>query len=98
MGRRLRPAYGGPRHTRIVSQDARPDPGRVKTPVLQLAAFNKTMPRFGTTRDAFVQRLESQLANIPKHQLAVIDDSRHFIMFDSPEKMLKTIDEFLAHP
>jgi pimeloyl-ACP methyl ester carboxylesterase len=82
----------------LASQDARPELERIKTPVLQLVAFNKASPRFGITREGLVQRIESQLTRIPRHEIAVIDDAEHFIMFDAPEKMLKRIDEFLARP
>ena len=30
------------------------------------------------------------------HEVAVADDSRHFIMYDAPEWMWKKMDEFLA--
>jgi hypothetical protein len=80
----------------LISRDARPDLGKIKTPVLQLAAFNKGMTTFGITRESLTKRAESQLSKVPVHELAVADDSRHFIMYDAPEWMWKKMDEFLA--
>jgi pimeloyl-ACP methyl ester carboxylesterase len=77
----------------MLSQDARPELERIKTPVLQLAAFNKG---YGITREVLTNRVEGQLAKIPKHELAVADDSRHFIMYDAPDWMWKRMDQFLA--
>jgi pimeloyl-ACP methyl ester carboxylesterase len=77
----------------LLSQDARPELDRIKTPVLQLAAFNKN---YGMTREVLTNRVEGQLVKIPKHELAVADDSRHFIMYDAPEWMWKRMDQFLA--
>jgi N-formylmaleamate deformylase len=80
----------------LVARDARPDLDKIKTPVLEVAAFNKVYTGAGLTREAIKKRIESQLAKIPKHELAVADDSRHFIMYDAPEWLWKTMDEFLA--
>jgi pimeloyl-ACP methyl ester carboxylesterase len=80
----------------LLSQDARPEIGRVHTPVLHLAAFNKGMAAYGITRDALTKRVESQLTKIPKHELAVADDSRHFIMYDAPQWMWQKMDAFLS--
>jgi N-formylmaleamate deformylase len=79
----------------LFSQDARPDLGRIKTPVLHLAAFNSKRQIPGFTREVLTKRLEAQLAKIPKHELAVAD-SGHFIMYDAPEWLWKTMDAFLG--
>lgn len=77
----------------LFSADARPDLGRIKSPVLHLAAFNKA---FNVPREVFAKRVQSQLVKIPRHELAAADDSRHFIMYDAPEWMWNKMDEFLA--
>jgi pimeloyl-ACP methyl ester carboxylesterase len=80
----------------LFSQDARPDLGRIKSPVLQLAAFDKAgLGRYGVTRESLTKRVETQIAAVPKHELAVAE-CRHFIMYEQPEWMWKTMDAFLA--
>jgi N-formylmaleamate deformylase len=77
----------------LFSQDARPELAQIKAPLLLIAAFNKS---YGQPREVIVKRVGSQLAKASKHELAVAADSRHFIMYDAPEWMFKTMDEFLA--
>jgi pimeloyl-ACP methyl ester carboxylesterase len=79
----------------LFSQDARPDLARIKTPVLQMGAFSKKRQIPGFTRETLTKRLEAQIAKVPKHELAVAD-SGHFIMYDVPEWLWKTMDGFLA--
>jgi pimeloyl-ACP methyl ester carboxylesterase len=80
----------------LLSFDARTDIGRIHTPVLHLAAIDKRAAAAGVSRDTMTKRMEAQLAKIPVHELAVADDSRHFIMYDAPEWMWKKMDEFLT--
>jgi pimeloyl-ACP methyl ester carboxylesterase len=80
----------------LISQDARPDLSKIKTPVLQVAAFNRGRAMGGITKQVLTTRVESQLKTIPKHELAIAGDTRHFVMYDSPEWLWKTMDEFLA--
>lgn len=76
----------------LFAADARPDLGRIKTPVLEVAALDK---RRGLPREEVTKRAEAQVAKAPKHEVAV-GDSGHFIMYDAPEWMWKTMDAFLG--
>jgi pimeloyl-ACP methyl ester carboxylesterase len=77
----------------LFGEDARPDLARIKAPLLLIAAFNKS---YNVPRETVAKRVEAQLAKAPKHELAVSNDSRHFIMYDDPEWLWKTMDEFLT--
>lgn len=79
----------------LFAQDARADLANIKTPVLQLAAHNKAMNAFGLTRDVLHKRLEGQLAKAARSEIAIADDSRHFIMYDAPAWMYETMEKFL---
>ena len=39
---------------------------------------------------------EHQVAKVPNHRVVMADDARHFIMFDAPDFLWRTIDAFLA--
>jgi pimeloyl-ACP methyl ester carboxylesterase len=80
----------------LVARDLRPDVGRIKSRVLHLAAYDKGMAASGATREMLAKRVESQLEKVPNHKLVVAEDSRHFIMYDAPDWLLKQMDEFLA--
>jgi pimeloyl-ACP methyl ester carboxylesterase len=80
----------------LLGKDLRPELGRIKTPVLLLGAWSKDMEAFGLKRDQVMKRYEDQVANIPRHQVAIAENAKHFVMFDAPDWMFAQIDAFLA--
>jgi N-formylmaleamate deformylase len=77
----------------LYTTDLRPEMGKIRVPVLELAegAFNTT-PEM---KKASMENYEDQLHTIPHHTLRMSDKARHFIMLDDPGFFFKEIDNFL---
>jgi pimeloyl-ACP methyl ester carboxylesterase len=44
-------------------------------------------------------RIRAQIETIPDHEMIVLPHTRHFVMYDDPERFFKAIDKFLEdHP
>jgi pimeloyl-ACP methyl ester carboxylesterase len=80
----------------LFSKDLRGEVARIKSPVLLLGAFTKEMEMYGLNRKTITERYTAQVAKIPQHEVAVAEDSRHFIMYDAPQWMFAQMDKFLA--
>jgi len=72
--------------------DIRPDMAKIKTPTLLLYPYDATLQHDEAKYDALYK---SAYASMPNVKLTRIDDSRHFIMYDQPEKMDAAIEAFL---
>ena len=74
----------------VMTTDLRPLLGRVRAPTLVLAA--------GAGQPAAEVRAayEAQYRALPGHTLAVVDQARHFIMLDEPQRFFALVDAFLA--
>ncbi|TMQ06635.1 MAG: alpha/beta hydrolase [Deltaproteobacteria bacterium] len=76
----------------VFTTDLRPDLGKIKAPVVLIVSDMKgQMPR-----DALVSTWNGLIAAIPRHELVVIDDSKHFVMLDQPEAFYAALDKSLS--
>lgn len=77
----------------LIVTDLRPELPRIQAPatVLYVLPPNAQMPP--EQFDALMARL---YANLPNVRLVRIDDSRHFIHWDQPERFMKEVDAFMA--
>lgn len=72
----------------MVTTDLTDHVGDIKAPVLVVAADGPLQKRIRDQTDA-----------IPDHQVVVVPNTRHFVMWDDPTAFYKVIDKFLAdHP
>lgn len=76
----------------ILSTDARPGLAAMKLPVWALYA---TDAKGGAKDSESTPLWTQQYAALPKVKLVRVDESRHFIMVDQPEKFTALVDEFL---
>jgi pimeloyl-ACP methyl ester carboxylesterase len=72
--------------------DIRPDMAKIKTPVLLLYPYDATLQHDEGKYDALYK---IAYASMPDVKLVRIDDSRHFMMYDQPEKLDAAIEGFL---
>lgn len=76
----------------LMVTDARADLSKIKAPILTIAADdNGEVPRA-----ALEATWQAQLANIPSHELVLIEHSKHFVMIDQPVAFDAALDAFLA--
>jgi N-formylmaleamate deformylase len=75
----------------MVTTDLRPDLGKITVPFLMLAAG--TIP--GVPRAAIEMTWKAQVEAIPHHELIIVDNSKHFIMFDQPDVFYAALDKFI---
>jgi pimeloyl-ACP methyl ester carboxylesterase len=73
--------------------DLRPELSNITVPVTVVYAYGPHLPMKPEQLDAFDQ---AQYANLKTGTLVRVDDSRHFIMFDQPERFKAAVDAFLA--
>lgn len=79
--------------TEVMTTDARPGLAAMTTPVTALYAVDAN----GGPPPAMAQALwEREYAALPGVRLIRVDDSRHFIMADQPERFAALVDQFLA--
>lgn len=80
--------------------DLRPEVAKIQSPVLLIAAGEVSMDGGRTQSPDFKKSLiaayADQIASIPKHELVVAENARHFIMLDQPEFFYTTVEKFLA--
>jgi pimeloyl-ACP methyl ester carboxylesterase len=76
----------------LMTNDLRDDIAAIKVAVLVLGAWQPTYPFSKEQQKAVYAQ---QYKAIPNVRLAMADDARHFIMFDSPEWYMKQIGEFM---
>jgi len=85
----------------LMAADIRPSLSKITVPVLEIGPFDATIDPENpynpmatlASKQAYYQSL---LAVDPSAKVVMIDDSRHFIMLDQPEKLFAAIDSFLA--
>jgi pimeloyl-ACP methyl ester carboxylesterase len=72
--------------------DLRPEVQKIVAPILAIIAdINGEVPR-----PALEASWRAQIDAIPKHELVVIEHSKHFVMLDQPEAFYAALDKFLA--
>jgi pimeloyl-ACP methyl ester carboxylesterase len=85
----------------LMAADLRPDLSKVSVPLLEIGPFDSTLdPNNPFTPMPTLQQKQAYYASLftndPTAKVVIIDDSRHFIMLDQPEKLFTAIDAFLA--
>ncbi|HEU0031792.1 MAG TPA: alpha/beta hydrolase [Kofleriaceae bacterium] len=72
----------------MVTTDLTDEVDQIKAPVLILAADG-----------GLQKRIRAQVESIPDHTMIVLPKTKHFVMFDDPERFFDEIDKFLDdHP
>ena len=72
--------------------DLRQDIAAIRTPTLILAAWSPQSP---FSKEQTTALYAGQYAALPAKKLAVIENSRHFIMLDAPDAFFSELDGFL---
>jgi len=76
----------------LFTNDLRPDLGKIQAPALVVVADgNGERPR-----DALEKSWHAQVDPIPRHELVIVEHSKHFIMLDQPQALYAALDKFLA--
>jgi len=78
----------------MFAADLRPDPAKIKIPVLVLGGW-KSYEQY-TDHKRTEANLRNQYADLSGVKISLNDTSRHFIMWDDPQWMLSQIDSFLG--
>lgn len=78
----------------VMTTDARPGLAAMTTPVWAVYAADADGGALAAMADAVWRR---EYAALPGVKLVRVDDSRHFIMTDQPERLGVLVDEFLAN-
>lgn len=76
--------------------DLREDLSVIRCPVLVLGALEDKA--VFSSKEEIEGVLRGQYAGLPGAEIRLFPDSRHFVMFDEPEKFLRAVDEGLAAP
>jgi pimeloyl-ACP methyl ester carboxylesterase len=85
----------------LMAADLRSDLSKIAVPLLEIGPFDaKLDPQNpyspATTLEQKQAYYASLFAGDPTAKVVIIDNSRHFIMLDQPEKLFAAIDAFLA--
>ena len=85
----------------MLAADLRPGLSKITVPLLEVGPFDPTLdPKSPFNPMATPQQKQAYYASLfagdPSAKVVIIDDSRHFIMLDQPEKLFTAIDAFLA--
>jgi len=86
--------------TELLTTDARADLSNVNVPLLEIAPFDSTLDPFNpqagfTTSAEKVAYYQSLFTNDKAAKVELIDNSRHFVMFDQPAALYDAITAFL---
>lgn len=76
----------------MFTTDLRPDLGKIQARVLVLAADTNGL----IGRAELEKAWHSQIDPIPRHELVIVEHSKHFIMLDQPAFLDAALDKFLA--
>jgi len=101
FGKGASPAASGVYMEEMMSADLRPALSKVGVPLLEIAPFdvsvdphNPYKPLMSAAqKQAYYQSL---LVGDPSAKVVMVEDSRHFVMIDQPEKFFTAVDAFLA--
>jgi len=77
----------------MTAEDLRPGLARITAPTLVLGSWI-AYKDYGS-KDSFTQLYQQQYQQLPKVQVELADNARHFIMYDDPAWMYDRIDNFL---
>jgi N-formylmaleamate deformylase len=77
----------------MMTRDLRVEIPKIRAPVLVfMTQGNLPPPAWPIVKEQW----EAQLAAIPKHELVVVPNSKHYVMFDAPDAFFGPFDRFLA--
>lgn len=76
----------------MMTRDLRAQIGAIKAPVLAVMSTAHQPPEVLPARKEHYRR---QLAPIARHELLVLDGSKHYVMFDARERFYAALDRFL---
>ncbi|MBK6266702.1 alpha/beta hydrolase [Marivirga sp. S37H4] len=82
----------------MMATDLRDKLANMKTPMLVLAAWQKTEMYPNYTLEYAQQIYNSQYEKAPNCQVVVAEDSKHFIMYDQPDWLYSQMENFLLNP
>lgn len=85
----------------MLSADLRPNLAKITVPFTLIGPFDASIDPKNpynplvtlTAKQAYYQSL---VAGDPAAKVVIVDDSRHFVMLDQPEKLFAAVDTFLA--
>jgi pimeloyl-ACP methyl ester carboxylesterase len=77
----------------MMTRDLRPQITHIRAPVLVFRTTGNIPPE---ALGEVEQHYREQLDPIPKHELVLVKDSKHFVMFDAPNAFFSHLDRFLA--
>ena len=81
----------------VITADLRPRLTGIKVPVVEISPFNAPdFAAMGVDENGKTGYYRMLLAGIEKLDVVSIADSRHFVMFDQPEKFATALDAALA--
>ncbi|MBV9719390.1 MAG: alpha/beta hydrolase [Candidatus Eremiobacteraeota bacterium] len=85
----------------MMSADLRPDLSKISVPFLEIGPFDATVDPDNPfvpmkTLQEKQTYYQSLVAGDPTAKVVMVDDSRHFIMLDQPEKLFGAVDAFLT--
>jgi pimeloyl-[acyl-carrier protein] methyl ester esterase len=76
----------------LMQMDLRSDLGKIKAPITAIVADGGGQ----LPRDKVEAAWHAQVDLIPRHDLVIIEKSKHFLMLDQPEAFYAALDAFLA--
>jgi N-formylmaleamate deformylase len=77
----------------IMATDLREEIAKITAPVLLIGASGAAPEAM---RPAMQKAYQSQVARLPSARVKMAETARHFIMFDDPQLLFASIDEFLS--
>jgi N-formylmaleamate deformylase len=75
----------------MFTTDLRPDLGKVTVPIVEIAADGL----YQTPRERLEATWHAQIDAIPRHELVIIEKSKHFVMLDQPEAFYAALDKII---
>ena len=79
----------------LMTTDLRPELPRITVPVVVLYVIPPGVPM---TREQFEAAMRAAYGGIPNVRLTLIPESRHFIQFDQPDRMVAEVDSLMRRP
>jgi pimeloyl-ACP methyl ester carboxylesterase len=80
-----------------IALDLRPGLSHITAPVLVVAPFFEADgAQYGMTESSKAEYYKSLMDGTPKLEVETISPSRHFVMFDQPQKLVDTIRSFVS--
>lgn len=82
----------------IMAMDLRPKLSAIRVPVVEISPFHEPdLARIGVDEARKTEYYRMLLAGIDRLEVVSIAPSRHFVMFDQPEKFAQALDRALAN-